>query len=174
MSLTPGTYAVFTTSEGTIKTKLFPEHAPKTIANFIALAEGSKDWIHPTSGPKKATKLYDGTIFHRVIPDFMIQGGCPQGTGRGGPGYQFADEFHPSLKHSKPGLLSMANAGPNTNGSQFFITVAPTPHLNNRHAIFGEVVEGYDVVEKISKLPRNSQDRPNKEVKINSVKIEKS
>jgi peptidyl-prolyl cis-trans isomerase A (cyclophilin A) len=158
------TYAVFDTTEGRFKAKLFETEAPKTVQNFVELADGTK-----TGKP-----FYDGIIFHRVIPDFMIQGGCPQGTGRGGPGYQFADEFHPSLKHSKPGLLSMANAGPNTNGSQFFITVAATPHLNNRHAIFGEVVEGYDVVEKISKLPRNSQDRPNKEVKINSVKIEKS
>jgi peptidyl-prolyl cis-trans isomerase A (cyclophilin A) len=157
-------YAVFDTTEGRFKAKLFEAEAPKTVQNFVELADGTKT----------GKAFYDGIVFHRVIPDFMIQGGCPQGTGRGGPGYQFADEFHPSLKHSKPGLLSMANAGPNTNGSQFFITVAPTPHLNNRHAIFGEVVEGYDVVEKISKLPRNSQDRPNKEVKINSVKIEKS
>ena len=158
------TYAVFDTTEGRFKAKLFEAEAPKTVQNFVELAEGKK-----TGKP-----FYDGIIFHRVIPNFMIQGGCPEGSGRGGPGYKFADEFHPSLKHSKPGLLSMANAGPNTNGSQFFVTVAPTAHLDNRHAIFGEVVEGYDVVEKISKVPRNSQDRPNKEVKINSVIIERS
>jgi peptidyl-prolyl cis-trans isomerase A (cyclophilin A) len=158
------TYAVFDTTEGRFKAKLFQTEAPKTVQNFVELADGTK-----TGKP-----FYDGIVFHRVIPNFMIQGGCPQGTGTGGPGYKFADEFHPSLKHAKAGILSMANAGPNTNGSQFFITVAPTPHLDNRHAVFGEVVEGYDVVEKISKVPRNSQDRPNKEVKINSVKIERS
>ena len=154
-------YAAFDTTEGTFKVKLFNDKAPKTVDNFVALADGTK-----TGKP-----FYDGTLFHRVIPDFMIQGGDPEGTGRGGPGYRFADEFHPDLKHGKPGVLSMANAGPNTNGSQFFITVAATPWLDNKHSIFGEVTEGYAVVQKISKAPRNSQDRPLKEVKVNSVKI---
>ena len=145
------------TSRGTIHIRLTPDHTPVTVANFVNLVQH---------------KFYDGLSFHRVIPDFMIQGGCPEGSGRGGPGYRFGDEFHPTLRHSKPGLLSMANAGPGTNGSQFFITVAATPWLDNKHSIFGEVVEGYDVVEKISKVPRGSQDRPVKEVKINSVTIE--
>jgi peptidyl-prolyl cis-trans isomerase A (cyclophilin A) len=158
------TYASFDTSEGKFRVKLFADKAPKTVENFVGLASGTK-----TGAP-----FYDGTVFHRVIPDFMIQGGCPEGTGRGGPGYRFADEFHPSLKHSKKGLLSMANAGPGTNGSQFFITVAATPWLDNKHSIFGEVVEGYDVVEKISKVPRGQADRPIKEVKVNSVKIEQA
>src|ERR1700727_2832828 len=137
-------YALFDTTEAQFKAKLFSDKAPRTVENFVSLADGSKT----------------GKPFY-------------EGTGRGGPGYKFADEFHPSLKHSKPGLLSMANAGPNTNGSQFFVTVAATPWLDNKHTIFGEVIEGYDVVEKISKAPRNTQDRPNKEVRINSVKIEK-
>ena len=157
-------YAAFDTTEGKFKIRLFAEEAPRTVENFVSLAEGTK-----TGKP-----FYDGTIFHRVIPDFMIQGGDPEGTGRGGPGYKFADEFHPTLKHGKPGLLSMANAGPNTNGSQFFVTVAATPWLDNRHTIFGEVTEGYDVVKKISELPRGAQDRPLKEVKVNSVKIERA
>ena len=156
-------YASFDTSEGKFKLKLFPDKAPNTVQNFVDLAEGKK-----TGKP-----FYDGTIFHRVIPDFMIQGGCPEGTGRGGPGYRFADEFHPSLKHSKKGMLSMANAGPGTNGSQFFITVAATPWLDNKHSIFGEVTEGYDVVQRISKVPKGGGDRPVKEVRINSVKIER-
>ncbi len=156
-------YAVFDTTEGKFKIRLFASHAPKTVENFISLAEGTK-----TGKP-----FYDGTIFHRVIPDFMIQGGDPEGTGRGGPGYKFADEFHPELKHTKPGVLSMANAGPNTNGSQFFITVAATPWLDSKHSVFGEVAEGYSVVEKISKTPRGAQDRPSKEVKVLSVTIER-
>ena len=156
-------YAAFDTTEGKFKIELFAAQAPRTVENFVSLAEGAK-----TGKP-----FYDGTIFHRVIPDFMIQGGDPQGTGRGGPGYRFADEFHPELKHSKPAILSMANAGPNTNGSQFFITVAATPFLDNRHSVFGEVTEGYDVVKKISQAPRNAQDRPLKEVRVNSVKIER-
>jgi peptidyl-prolyl cis-trans isomerase A (cyclophilin A) len=157
-------YALFDTTEGSFKVKFYADKAPKTVENFVSLADGSK-----TGKP-----FYDGTVFHRVIPDFMIQGGDPEGTGRGGPGYKFADEFHPTLRHTKPGLLSMANAGPNTNGSQFFVTVAATPWLDNKHSIFGEVIEGYDVVQKISVMPRNAQDRPAKEVRINSVKIERA
>lgn len=157
-------FALFDTTEGSFKARLFADRVPKTVENFVSLAEGKK-----TGKP-----FYDGLIFHRVIPDFMIQGGCPEGTGRGGPGYKFADEFHPELKHTKPGLLSMANAGPNTNGSQFFITVAPTTWLDNKHSIFGEIVEGYDVVEKISKVPRGAQDRPKNDVQIKSLKIERS
>jgi peptidyl-prolyl cis-trans isomerase A (cyclophilin A) len=157
-------YAAFDTTAGKFRLRLFADQAPQTVDNFVGLAEGTK-----TGQP-----FYDGTVFHRVIPDFMIQGGDPEGTGRGGPGYKFADEFHPQLKHSKPGMLSMANAGPNTNGSQFFITVSATPWLDNKHTVFGEVVEGYDVVKKISQAARNSQDRPLQEVKVNSVKIERA
>src|SRR5216683_2672637 len=157
------TYAVFDTTEGSFKIKLFAGEAPKTVKNFVDLADGTK-----TGKP-----FYDGLVFHRVIPDFMIQGGCPQGTGTGGPGYKFADEFHKSLRHDKPGKLSMANAGPNTNGSQFFVTVAATPWLDNRHTIFGEVVEGQDVANKISTLPRDSSDRPRQPVVMQKVRIER-
>ena len=175
MARQPGTYAVFNTSEGNIVCRLFEKEAPKTVQNFIDLAEGKRDWTHPTSGKKSKDRLYDGTIFHRVIPNFMIQGGDPAGTGFGGPGYQFEDETKNSPhKFDKPGKLAMANAGPNTNGSQFFITVAPTTWLTGKHTIFGEVIEGQDVVDKITALPRNRQDKPNKDVVVQSVTIERS
>jgi peptidyl-prolyl cis-trans isomerase A (cyclophilin A) len=174
MSRKPGTYAVFNTTEGQIVVVLFEKDAPKTVANFVELAEGSREWTHPTSNKKSNDKLYHGTIFHRVIPDFMIQGGDPAGTGMGGPGYRFEDETKGSPhKFSVPGKLAMANAGPNTNGSQFFITVAPTDWLTGRHTIFGEVVEGQNIVEKISKVPRNGQDKPHKPVVLESVVIER-
>jgi peptidyl-prolyl cis-trans isomerase A (cyclophilin A) len=173
MTRPAGTYAIFETSQGNIVIKLFDKEAPKTVENFVGLAEGTKEFTHEKTGKKEKRPFYDGLIFHRVIPNFMIQGGCPHGSGMGGPGYKFADEFHPSLKHSKPGKLSMANSGPNTNGSQFFITVAPTPHLDNRHTIFGEVVEGQDVADKISAVPRDRNDRPNTAVAINHVRIER-
>ncbi|HUR37684.1 MAG TPA: peptidylprolyl isomerase [Terriglobales bacterium] len=174
MARQPGTYATFETSEGKIVCKLFEKDAPKTVANFIELAEGKREWTHPTTGTKSKNRLYDGTVLHRVIPNFMIQGGDPQGTGMGGPGYKFEDETKGS-PHSfdKAGKLAMANAGPNTNGSQFFITVAPTNWLTGNHTIFGEVVEGQDVVNKITALPRNKQDRPLNDVVVEKVTIEK-
>ena len=171
--MNPGTYARFSTSEGDFVIRLFADEAPKTVANFVELAEGTKEWTDPRSGEKKKAPFYDGIIFHRVIDGFMIQGGDPLGQGTGGPGYKFADEFHPSLRHDKPGVLSMANAGPNTNGSQFFITLGPTPHLDNRHSVFGEVVEGMDVVRKIGHVATDRRDRPAKDVVIESVKIER-
>jgi len=160
MSRPSGTYAVFETSEGPIVCRLFDKEAPKTVENFVGLAEGTREFTDEKSGKKVKRPFYDGLVFHRVIPQFMIQGGCPHGSGMGGPGYKFADEFHSTLKHSKPGRLSMANSGPNTNGSQFFITVAPTPWLDNKHTIFGEVVEGQEVAERISRVSRDAQDRP--------------
>ncbi|MGA6983632.1 MAG: peptidylprolyl isomerase [Candidatus Sulfotelmatobacter sp.] len=175
MSHPAGTYATLETSEGTIVVRLFEKEAPKTVANFVELAEGKREWTHPSTRKKSKDRLYDGTIFHRVIPDFMIQGGDPQGNGMGGPGYQFEDETKGSpYKLDKPGLLAMANAGPNTNGSQFFITVAPTTWLTGKHTIFGEVVEGQDVVKKISEVARNRQDRPAKDVIVKKVTIEKT
>jgi peptidyl-prolyl cis-trans isomerase A (cyclophilin A) len=169
----PGTYAILETSQGSIVARLFEKEAPKTVANFVGLAEGTTEFTDPRSGQKVKRPFYDGLNFHRVIPDFMIQGGCPLGNGTGGPGYRFADEFHPSLRHDRAGKLSMANSGPGTNGSQFFVTVAPTPWLDNRHTIFGEVVEGQDVADKISKLPRDSSDRPRTPVVLKSVRIER-
>ncbi|HXE31073.1 MAG TPA: peptidylprolyl isomerase [Terriglobales bacterium] len=172
-SLPPGLYAHFSTSQGTFTARLFEKEAPKTVANFVGLVEGSKEFNDPKSGVKTKRPYYNGLNFHRVIPDFMIQGGCPLGTGTGGPGYQFADEFDPQLKHAQPGMLSMANAGPGTNGSQFFVTVAPAPWLDNKHSIFGQVVEGYGVVEKISQVDRDRQDRPRTPVVMNQVSIER-
>jgi peptidyl-prolyl cis-trans isomerase A (cyclophilin A) len=169
----PGTYAILETSQGTIVAKLFEKEAPKTVANFVGLAEGTVEFTDPKTGKKAKRPFYDGLAFHRVIPDFMIQGGCPLGNGTGGPGYRFADEFHPSLRHDKSGKLSMANSGPGTNGSQFFVTVAPTPWLDNRHSIFGEIVEGQDVADTISKTPRDSSDRPRTPVILEHVKIER-
>jgi peptidyl-prolyl cis-trans isomerase A (cyclophilin A) len=174
MSRAAGTYAIFETSVGTIVCRLFEKDAPKTVANFVELADGKREWTHPSTRKKSKDRLYDGTIFHRVIPNFMIQGGDPLGTGTGGPGYQFEDETKDSPhKFDKPGKLAMANAGPNTNGSQFFITLAPTTWLTGKHTIFGEVVEGQDVAEKIVALPRNRQDRPNKDIVVKKVTIEK-
>jgi len=166
--------ATLRTNQGTIVIRLFPDHAPKTVRNFVELAEGGREWTDPSTGQATTRKLYDGTIFHRVIPDFMIQGGDPLGSGRGGPGYKFADEIHPDLRFDRPYLLAMANAGPGTNGSQFFITVAPTPWLNGKHTIFGEVVQGADVVDMISRLKTGSQDRPVEDVTIDSITVERS
>jgi peptidyl-prolyl cis-trans isomerase A (cyclophilin A) len=174
MALAAGTYAIFNTSEGKITVRLFESDAPVTVKNFIELAEGKREWKHPITGAKSSDKLYDGTIFHRVIPDFMIQGGDPAGSGMGGPGYRFEDETSGSRhKFDTPGKLAMANSGPNTNGCQFFITVAPTQWLTGKHTIFGEVVEGQDLVTRISLVPRNSQDKPHKAVVVESVVIER-
>jgi peptidyl-prolyl cis-trans isomerase A (cyclophilin A) len=168
----PGTgklHARFETSMGNVVCVLFEKEAPETVKNFVGLATGAIEWTHPSTGQKSTKPFYEGIIFHRVIPDFMVQCGCPLGQGTGGPGYRFKDEFHPSLRHSKPGILSMANAGPGTNGSQFFITEAPTPHLDNRHSVFGEVVEGMDVVRAIARVPRGRGDRPNQNVVLQKV-----
>jgi peptidyl-prolyl cis-trans isomerase A (cyclophilin A) len=175
MTRQSGTYAVFDTTEGQIVCRLFEKDAPKTVTNFIELAEGKREWTHPVSRKKSKDRLYNGTIFHRVIPDFMIQGGDPAGNGMGGPGYEFEDETRGSPhRFDKPGKLAMANAGPNTNGSQFFITVAPTSWLTGKHTIFGEVVEGQEVVSKITAVPRNRQDRPTTDVTLKSVTIERA
>src|SRR5687767_15302264 len=167
------TYARFETTLGDFTIELFDGKAPKTVANFVGLAEGTKEWTHPQTSQKQKKPYYDGIIFHRIIDGFMIQGGDPLGQGIGGPGYTFADEFHPSLRHAKAGILSMANRGPNTNGGQFFITLGPTPHLDDRHSVFGEVVEGMDVIEKIGSTATNDRDRPLTDVTIQSIKIER-
>jgi peptidyl-prolyl cis-trans isomerase A (cyclophilin A) len=158
---------------GKFTAELFESKTPKTVANFAGLAEGSKEWKHPGTGEKSTKPYYDGIIFHRIIDGFVIQGGDPLGQGYGGPGYQFEDEFHPDLRHDRVGILSMANAGPNTNGSQFFITLGPTPHLDRRHSVFGAVVEGLEVVEKIGKVKTDRNDRPVTPVVMNSVTIER-
>ncbi len=164
--------ATFHTSMGSFTARLMSEHAPRTVANFVDLATGAREWTDPRDGRVKRGPLYDGTVFHRVIDGFMIQGGDPMGTGTGGPGYRFEDECPPDgPSFDRPGLLAMANAGPNTNGSQFFVTVAPTTWLTGRHTIFGEVTEGYDVVEAISKVPTGPQDRPARDVVLERVEI---
>lgn len=164
--------AIIETSAGKIKVKLFADKAPKTVANFVGLATGKKEWTDPKTGKVIKNKpLYSGTIFHRVIPQFMIQGGDPLGQGIGGPGYQFEDEIKMGDSFDHPGILAMANSGPNTNGSQFFITVQPTPWLNGKHTLFGEVIEGMDVVKKISEAQRDAQDKPNTAITIKKVKI---
>ncbi|MCX7977375.1 MAG: peptidylprolyl isomerase [Bdellovibrionaceae bacterium] len=165
-------FALFETSKGNFKVQLFADKAPKTVENFIGLAKGTREWTDPATGKKVKKPFYTGLKFHRVIDGFMIQGGCPLGNGTGGPGYKFDDEFHPELKHSKKGILSMANAGPNTNGSQFFITVAKTEWLDNKRSVFGEVVEGYDVVEAISKVKTGPMDRPLEDIVIKRVTIQ--
>jgi peptidyl-prolyl cis-trans isomerase A (cyclophilin A) len=168
-------YARLITTQGTMVIHLEEQRAPKTVKNFVGLATGTQEWVHPrTSEAKKGAPYYDGTIFHRVIPKFMIQGGDPLGEGRGGPGYRFEDEFHPELRHVGPGVLSMANAGPGTNGSQFFITEGATPHLDNKHSVFGHVVAGKDVVSKIANVPKGARDKPAQDVVIQRVEIFRS
>jgi peptidyl-prolyl cis-trans isomerase A (cyclophilin A) len=170
-ALKPGLYATFETTHGNITCQLFPDQAPKSVANFIGLAGGTVGYVDAKTRQRAKGCFYDGLVLHRVIPNFMIQGGCPLGNGTGGPGFQFEDEFDKGLEFDRAGRLAMANSGPNTNGSQFFITVAPTTWLNKRHTIFGQVVEGQDVVEKISAVPRDRQDRPTTPVVVKTVKI---
>ena len=167
-----GQLATFVTTLGDIRVRLFDDTAPKTVENFAGLATGQKEWTDPNSGERKEEPLYNGTVFHRVIPRFMIQGGDPLGTGTGGPGYKFEDEVEAGPSFDRAGYLAMANAGPNTNGSQFFITVAPTPHLTGKHTIFGEVIDGLDVAVAISETPTGAGDRPGEEVALKEVRIE--
>jgi peptidyl-prolyl cis-trans isomerase A (cyclophilin A) len=169
-------YATLNTSAGPIRLRLLPDHAPKTVANFVELAEGTRSWRHPSTGQQQSTPLYDGTIFHRVIGGFMIQGGDPLGQGTGGPGYQFGDEIHPDLAFTRPYLLAMANAGPGTNGSQFFITVGATQWLTGKHTIFGEVADDASrkVVDEIAQAPTGPADRPRTDITIESVSVERT
>jgi peptidyl-prolyl cis-trans isomerase A (cyclophilin A) len=169
----PEVYAQFATTEGNFTVRLFDRDAPKTVENFVGLAEGTKEWTDPRTNKKVTQPYYDGTVFHRVIDGFMIQGGDPLGQGTGGPGYNFADEFHPELRHNKAGILAMANRGPNTNGGQIYITLGSTPHLDNRHTVFGEVVEGMDVVRKIGAAKTGERDRPLKDIVVSTVTIER-
>ena len=167
-------YAHFETSLGDFTVELYDTKTPRTVANFAGLAEGSIEWTHPKTREKHKKPYFDGIIFHRVIQGFVIQGGDPLGEGYGGPGYQFEDEFHPDLRHDRVGILSMANAGPNTNGSQFFITLGPTPHLDRKHSVFGRVVSGMDIVKKIANVPRGPADRPNQDQVLERVEIFRS
>jgi peptidyl-prolyl cis-trans isomerase A (cyclophilin A) len=175
-STSPARRAVLHTNQGDITVELFPDHAPKTVANFADLAEGRREWTHPATRERTTAKLYDGTVFHRIIDGFMIQGGDPLGQGIGGPGYQFGDEIHPDLAFTKPYLLAMANAGPGTNGSQFFITVAATSWLTGKHTIFGEVADqaSRDVVDRIAKVATGRNDKPVEDVVIESVEVQRS
>jgi peptidyl-prolyl cis-trans isomerase A (cyclophilin A) len=176
LGLKPGEklFATFETTMGTVVAELFWEKAPNTVTNFVQLAEGTKEWTDPKSGKKEKKPLYNGTVFHRVIPDFMVQGGDPLGNGTGGPGFTFADEFHPSLKHDGPGVLSMANSGRNTNGSQFFITEKETPWLDRRHSVFGKVVEGLDLIPKMTRVEKADGEggsKPRVDIVLKSVTI---
>lgn len=171
--LPKGYYAAIVTDFGVIVFELYEKQAPKTVKNFVELALGEKEWLDPKTGEKVKKRFYDGLIFHRVIPNFMAQTGCPKGDGTGGPGYEFEDEFYSGLLFDRPGRVAMANRGPNTNGSQIFITVAPTPWLNNRHTIFGQVVKGLDVVEKIVNVPRDQRDKPLSNIYIRKVLIKR-
>jgi peptidyl-prolyl cis-trans isomerase A (cyclophilin A) len=158
---------------GNFTAELFEDKTPKTVANFAGLAEGSKEWTHPKTGEKQKAPYFDGIVFHRIIEGFVIQGGDPLGEGHGGPGYQFEDEFHPELRHDRAGILSMANAGPNTHGSQFFVTLAPTPHLDRRHSVFGAVVKGLDVIDEMGRVNTDRNDRPVKPIVMTKVTIER-
>ena len=169
----PGVYAHITTNHGTMVARLFEKEVPKTVENFVSLAEGKKQWRNPRTNTMVRRPYYNNLTFHRIIPKFMIQGGDPEGTGTGGPGFEFEDEFHPKLRHSKAGILSMANRGPDTNGGQFFITLVPTPHLDKKHSVFGELVEGMDTLMAIAKVPTGADDKPRKPVIMKSVRIER-
>jgi peptidyl-prolyl cis-trans isomerase A (cyclophilin A) len=167
------THATLKTSKGDIRVVLYPDTAPKTVANFVGLATGERAWTDPATNERQERPLYDGTIFHRVIPQFMIQGGDPLGSGRGGPGYSFEDEVDGPRRFDGPGYLAMANSGPDTNGSQFFITEVATPWLDGKHTIFGKVVEGIEVVQAIMRSDRDQRDRPLDDIVVERIEIER-